>query len=90
MEKELNASKIRYEQVSAEKEDLLTIVEKRNAEIEKLTQDLQNTNEQLQSATVAKIEALAKVDELTSKEIELDYKCVAYRKSVIFVEGNFS
>ncbi|CAG7834925.1 unnamed protein product [Allacma fusca] len=74
LEKELSSTKIKCDQLNQEKEDLLNMVEKRNVEIEKLTVDLKHANEQLQSSTVAKIEALAKVDELTSKEIELDYK----------------
>ncbi len=65
---------IKLEQLTADKEELLSIVYKRNSEIEKLSQDVKNLSDQLQSATMAKIEALVKVDELTSKEMELDYK----------------
>ena len=67
---------LKLDQLVAEKEDYISIIDKRNNEIEKLTQDVKNLSEQLQSATMAKIEALVKVDELTSKEMELDYKYV--------------
>jgi len=74
-------TQIKFDQMKAEKDELVEILDKRNKEIQKLNSDVSNYSEQLQSATSAKIEALVKVDELTSKEMELDYK---YECTLIF------
>lgn len=53
---------------------MVIVVNKRNEEIDRLTNTIKDLSQQLQSSTVAKIEALVKVDELTGKEMELEYK----------------
>lgn len=62
------------ERLTSEKDELLVTLNKRNKEIEDLTQHKNELSEQLHSATAAKIEAMFKVDEFTSKKLDLDYR----------------
>lgn len=55
-------------------DELLKLLEKRNVEIGRLSDDVGKLVGQLESASVAKIEAMQKVDELVSKEIEVKYR----------------
>lgn len=57
-----------------ERDCLLKVIERRNAEVERLQADVKTYEAQLQAAINAKCEALAKVDEIQSKEMALDFK----------------
>jgi len=52
------------------------ILDRRLKDIDELNEEKKNLSDQLQSTTGAKIEALFKVDEFTSKKIDLDYRYV--------------
>ncbi|XP_061390466.1 nucleoprotein TPR-like, partial [Musca vetustissima] len=60
--------------VCDERDHLLKVIERHNSEIERLQQDLKAYQQQLKSAIAAKCEALARVDEIESKEVTLDFK----------------
>ncbi|XP_073813503.1 nuclear basket protein megator [Musca autumnalis] len=57
-----------------ERDHLLKVIERHNSEIERLQQDLKAYQQQLKAAIAAKCEALARVDEIESKEVTLDFK----------------
>uniref|UniRef100_T1P9Z6 Nucleoprotein TPR n=1 Tax=Musca domestica TaxID=7370 RepID=T1P9Z6_MUSDO len=57
-----------------ERDHLLKVIERHNSEIERLQQDLKAYQQQLKGAIAAKCEALARVDEIESKEVTLDFK----------------
>lgn len=73
-QKQAAESQLKADVVSREKDEMVIVVNKRNEEIDRLTNTIKDLSQQLQSSTVAKIEALVKVDELTGKEMELEYK----------------
>lgn len=57
-----------------ERDSLLKQVERRNIEVERLQNDIVALERQLQAASRTKCEALAKVHEIESKEVTLDFK----------------
>ncbi|ODN06320.1 Nucleoprotein TPR [Orchesella cincta] len=73
-QKQISESQINANVAIREKDELVMVVDKRNEEVERLTESMKSLSDQLQAATVAKIEALCKIDELTGKDMELEYK----------------
>ncbi|XP_032591060.1 nucleoprotein TPR isoform X2 [Drosophila grimshawi] len=71
-----NAATLRKEKVSFvdERDSLLKVIERQNGELERLKQDLQTYQQQLRAAITAKCEAIARLDEVQSKELSLDMK----------------
>ncbi|XP_017838536.1 nucleoprotein TPR isoform X2 [Drosophila busckii] len=71
-----NVGTLRKEKVAFvdERDSLLKIIERQNGELERLKQDLQTYQQQLKGAITAKCEAIARVDEVQSKEVSLDIK----------------
>ncbi|XP_064542944.1 nucleoprotein TPR isoform X1 [Drosophila montana] len=71
-----NLSTLRKEKVSFvdERDSLLKVIERQNGELERLKQDLQTYQQQLRAAITAKCEAIARLDEVQSKEVSLDIK----------------
>jgi len=59
---------------NTEKQDLSELVGKRDGEIERMKLELEQVTTEVQNATIAKLEALTKVDDLMSREIEIEYK----------------
>lgn len=57
-----------------ERDSLLKMIERRNIEVERLQSDILTLESQLNAAINTKCEALAKVDEIQSKEVSLEYK----------------
>ncbi|XP_034141349.1 nucleoprotein TPR isoform X3 [Drosophila guanche] len=57
-----------------ERDSLLTLLERQNAELERLKEDLHTYRQQLRNAISAKCEAIARVDEIQSKEVALQTK----------------
>ncbi|KAH8275165.1 hypothetical protein KR026_001039 [Drosophila bipectinata] len=57
-----------------ERDSLMKIIERQNAELDRLKQDLHTYQQQLSSAIAAKCEAIARVDEIQSKEVSLEVK----------------
>ncbi|KAM8712328.1 hypothetical protein ACLKA7_012790 [Drosophila subpalustris] len=57
-----------------ERDSLLKVIERQNGELERLKQDLSTYQQQLRSAITAKCEAIARLDEVQSKEVSLDIK----------------
>ncbi|XP_037913909.1 nucleoprotein TPR isoform X2 [Hermetia illucens] len=73
---EAEAAECRREKNNAidERDSLMKMVERRAAEVERFQSDLKAYESQLQTAINAKCEAVAKMDEIKSKEVSLDYK----------------
>ncbi|XP_043641951.1 nucleoprotein TPR isoform X1 [Drosophila teissieri] len=73
---EQNVSQLRKEKSSAveERDSLMKVIERQQAELERLKQDLHTYQQQLSSAISAKCEAIARVDEIQSKEVALELK----------------
>lgn len=71
-----NSSTLRKEKNAFvdERDSLLKVIERQNGELERLKQDLQTYQQQLRSAITAKCEAIARLDEVQSKEVALDIK----------------
>lgn len=71
-----NLTALRKEKVSYvdERDSLLKVIERQNGELERLKQDLQTYQQQLRAAITAKCEAIARLDEVQSKEVSLDIK----------------
>ncbi|TDG46365.1 hypothetical protein AWZ03_007139 [Drosophila navojoa] len=71
-----NLTTLRKEKVSFvdERDSLLKVIERQNGELERLKQDLQTYQQQLRAAITAKCEAIARLDEVQSKEVSLDIK----------------
>ncbi|KAH8299523.1 hypothetical protein KR044_002301 [Drosophila immigrans] len=57
-----------------ERDSLLKVIERQNGELERLKQDLMTYQQQLKAAITAKCEAIARLDEVQSKEVSLDIK----------------
>ncbi|XP_068148137.1 LOW QUALITY PROTEIN: nucleoprotein TPR [Drosophila tropicalis] len=57
-----------------ERDSLMKVIERQNGELERLKQDVHMYQNQLSNAIAAKCEAIAKVDEVQSKEVALDIK----------------
>ncbi|KAH8370375.1 hypothetical protein KR093_003184 [Drosophila rubida] len=57
-----------------ERDSLLKVIERQNGELERLKQDLTTYQQQLKAAITAKCEAIARLDEVQSKEVSLDIK----------------
>ncbi|XP_055692599.1 nucleoprotein TPR isoform X2 [Lutzomyia longipalpis] len=57
-----------------ERDSLLKMVERRDGELERQSHDIATLQGQLQAAIAAKCEALAKMDDIESKEISLNFK----------------
>ncbi|KAH8401431.1 hypothetical protein KR009_005444 [Drosophila setifemur] len=73
---ELSVSQLRKEKSTAveERDSLMKVIERQTAELERLKQDLHTYQQQLSGAISAKCEAIARVDEIQSKEVALELK----------------
>ncbi|KAH8253929.1 hypothetical protein KR032_007674 [Drosophila birchii] len=73
---EQTLSSLRHEKTTAieERDSLMRVIERQQAEMDRLKQDLHNYQKQLNSAIIAKCEAIARVDEIQSKELALGVK----------------
>ncbi|KMY93045.1 uncharacterized protein Dsimw501_GD10819 [Drosophila simulans] len=73
---EQTISQLRKEKSSIveERDSLMKVIERQQAELERLKQDLHTYQQQLSSAIAAKCEAIARVDEIQSKEVALELK----------------
>ena len=58
----------------AERDDIASLAERRQAEVERLAGDLRSMTEQLNKAQAAKTEALVRMEEIESREVQLDHK----------------
>lgn len=57
-----------------ERDELLKMVERRNAEVERMQSDINLLSKQLEAAVSAKCEALAQADEVASMKLTIEYK----------------
>ncbi|CAL8104152.1 unnamed protein product [Orchesella dallaii] len=73
-QKQIAEAQIKADMAVREKDEMVMVVNKRNDEVERMSESMRTLSDQLQAATVAKIEALVKIDELTGKDMELEYK----------------
>lgn len=73
---EQTISQLRKEKASVveERDSMMKVIERQQAELERLKQDLHTYQQQLSSAIAAKCEAIARVDEIQSKEVALELK----------------
>ncbi|XP_026730611.1 nucleoprotein TPR isoform X2 [Trichoplusia ni] len=74
LENEIISLKSSRDAAVDERNDLTRIVERRNAEIERLTASEAELSQQLRSAIAAKCEALSVNDEIESKELALQFR----------------
>ena len=58
----------------AERDDIASLADRRQAEVERLAGDLRSMAEQLSKAQAAKTEALVRMEEIESREVQLDHK----------------
>ncbi|XP_023303718.2 nucleoprotein TPR [Lucilia cuprina] len=73
-ERELSTLRNEKKAIADDRDHLLKVIERQNSELERLQQDLKAYQQQLKAAITAKCEALARVDEIESKEVALDFK----------------
>lgn len=73
-EKELHSLRIERNVVVDERDSLQKLLERKSMEIERLYEELSSSQQQLKAATSSKCEALARLDEIESKEAALDFK----------------
>lgn len=73
-ERELCTLRNEKKAIADDRDHLLKVIERQNSELERLQQDLKTYQQQLRAAISAKCEALARVDEIESKEVSLDFK----------------
>ncbi|KAH8316278.1 hypothetical protein KR067_004193 [Drosophila pandora] len=73
---EQSVSLLRKEKSTAveERDSLMKVIERQQAELDRLKQDLHTYQQKLSSAIAAKCEAIARVDEIQSKEVSLEMK----------------
>lgn len=73
---ETEASDCRREKNEAvdERDSLLKMLDRRNVEVERLQADIKTYKQQLQSAINSKCDVLARIDEIQSKKVTLDFK----------------
>ncbi|XP_059609056.1 nucleoprotein TPR isoform X2 [Phlebotomus argentipes] len=71
---EVYESKMERNAAVDERDSLLSMVERRNGEVERQRADIVALESQLQSAIAAKCEVLAKIDDIESKETSLNFK----------------
>ncbi|XP_056646603.1 nucleoprotein TPR isoform X2 [Diorhabda sublineata] len=73
---EAEASEYRHQRNQAvdEKDEHLRMINRRNAEIERLQTDLNALAKQLETAVNAKCEALAQIDEVASLKLNIEYR----------------
>lgn len=73
---EAEAAEFRHQRNMAvdERDEHLTMIQRRNAEIERMKLDLETLTKQLEDAVTTKCEALAKADEIASMKVTLEYK----------------
>ena len=58
----------------AARDDIASLADRRQAEVERLASDIRNLTEQLSRAQAAKTEALVRMEEIESREVQLDHK----------------
>lgn len=73
-ENELSSIRRDKNSIIDERDSLLKAIERQNSELERLHQELRACQGQLKAAINTKCEALARVDEIESKEASLDFK----------------
>ncbi|XP_058823922.1 nucleoprotein TPR-like isoform X2 [Topomyia yanbarensis] len=73
---DINTARFRRERNEAvnERDTLLNAVERKTLEVERLQADVIGLEQKLKSANITKCEALAKLEEIQSKEFSLDFK----------------
>ncbi|KAK7873764.1 hypothetical protein R5R35_005762 [Gryllus longicercus] len=74
LEAENNAFRLQRNAAVDERDDLLKIVERRNAELNHLQEDYRSLSSQLQTAIAAKCEALVKSEEVETQRLNLEFK----------------
>ena len=68
-----------------DKEDLSSLVARRNDDLDRLTSELKSLTDQLVYANKEKTEAMIKSEELSGKQLALDYKLVFNFSSQLFL-----
>ena len=58
----------------AERDDISSLADRRQAEVERLSGDIRSLTDQLGKAQAAKTEALVRMEEIESKEVQLEHK----------------
>ena len=58
----------------AERDDIASLAERRQAEVDRLAGEIRNLTEQVSRAQAAKTEALVRMEEVESKEVQLEHK----------------
>lgn len=73
---EVEATEFRHQRNIAidEKEELTKMMDRRNSEVARLKEEMDNLTKQLESAVTSKCEALAQIDEVASMKISIEYR----------------
>ena len=58
----------------AERDDIASLADRRQAEVERLAADIRNLTEEVARAQAAKTEAFVRMEEIESREVQLDHK----------------
>lgn len=73
--------------IACEKDDLLKMLDRRTTEIERLQSDLAMVTSQLNAAVNAKCEAIAKVEEISSLKLTLEFKEKHIEQEKVFLNN---
>ncbi|XP_055916183.1 nucleoprotein TPR isoform X2 [Eupeodes corollae] len=73
-ETELSTTRREKNSIKDERDALFKSIERQNSELERMQQELRSCQKQLKAAINSKCEALARVDEIESKEAALNFK----------------
>lgn len=73
-EKEMVTLRAEKNSVAEERDSLLKLIERQKSELDRLQEEIHSYQQQLKNAISSKCEAIAKVDEIESQKVALDFK----------------
>ncbi|XP_050326890.1 nucleoprotein TPR [Bactrocera neohumeralis] len=73
-ERELAALRAERNSVAEERDSLLKLIERQKSELDRLQEEIHSYQQQLKNAISSKCEAIARVDEIESQKVALDFK----------------
>jgi peptidoglycan hydrolase CwlO-like protein len=74
LQRDVSSLNLDLSSVRGELDSMCACVGKRNSEIDRLTDEVTKLSKQLETATLAKVDAVQKYEDVASKEIELSYR----------------
>ncbi|XP_014090746.1 nucleoprotein TPR [Bactrocera oleae] len=73
-EKEMVALRAERNSVAEERDSLLKLIERQKSELDRLQEEIHSYQQQLKNAISSKCDAIARVDEIESQKVALDFK----------------